>query len=368
MVITDLDPGGAERAMVALATRLDPARWRVRVFCLMGPGPLVEPLREAGIPCECLSVNRNRPLQAVVRLAAALRAFRPQLVQSFLFHANLAARLAAPSAGKPWVIGGLRVAEHQKRWHLALDRATSRLSVGSVCVSRGVEEFSHAIGRLDPDRLTVIPNGIDPRPYDQAKALSRESLGIPETAHLAIQIGRLDTQKGLVDLLEAARVVIETYPEWHLALAGQGPLRDWLAARLSSEPILRDHVHWLGQRDDVASLLKTADVAVLASRWEGMPNVVLEAMAASRAVVATAVEGSRELVLPGRTGWLVPPRDPARLALALIEAARSPEQCSSLGMLGRQRVGDLFSMDATRTAYEQLWAGVLGLTCLPPDR
>lgn len=360
LVITDLDLGGAERALVALATRLDPVCWQTKVFCLTGPGPMVDPLRKAGISCECLSVQRHRPFQALATLAAALRSFQPELVQSFMFHANLAARLAAPWAGKPWVLGGLRVAERQKRWHLVLDRATSRLSLGSVCVSRGVEEFSRSVGRLDPDRLTVIPNGIDPSPYDQAKPLPRESLGIPEIAHLALQVGRLDPQKGLNDLLEAARIVIAKRPDWHLAIVGQGSERDRLIRRVKGDSLLKDHVHWLGHRDDVASLLKTADLLVLASHWEGMPNVVLEAMAASRAVVATAVEGSRELVLPGQTGWLVPPRDPAALASALFEAAQSSEKCVSFGAAGRERVETAFSITTAFAAYERLWAGVLG--------
>ncbi len=359
-VITDLDAGGAERALVSLATRLDPERWYSSVFCLMGPGPMVEVLRQAGIPCESLALNRHGALQGVVRLAAALRRFRPELVQSFLFHANLATRLAAPWAGRPWVVGGLRVAEHEKRWHLALDRATSRLSLGSVCVSHGVEEFSRRVTRLDPDRLTVISNGIDPTPYDHAIPLPRLSLGIPESAHLALQVGRLDRQKGLGDLLEAAKIVVGERPDWHLALVGDGPERGWLIDRLSRDSLLTSHVHWLGPRDDVDRLLKTADVVVLASHWEGMPNVVLEAMAASRAVVATAVEGSSELVAHHQTGWLTPAQDPVALAKTLLEAAQSPEQRAFFGAAGRHRAGELFAIDATVVAYERLWAGVLG--------
>ena len=88
-------------------------------------------------------------------------------------------RLAAPLAGRPWVVGGLRVAERQRRWHLTLDRLTSRLSTGSVCVSEGVRRFSVEAGRLDPDRLAVIPNGVDPAPFDRAEAVDRAAPGRP---------------------------------------------------------------------------------------------------------------------------------------------------------------------------------------------
>ncbi len=119
-------------------------------------------------------------------------------------------------------------------------------------------------------------------------------------------------------------------------------------------------VHWLGHRNDVPALLKTADVLVLPSLWEGMPNVVLEAMAAGRAVIASAVEGSEDLVVPGETGWLIPPGDPEPLAAALLEAARDPQRRQSFGAAGRQRVEQLFSQKAVIAAYDRLWSAVLG--------
>jgi glycosyltransferase involved in cell wall biosynthesis len=361
LVITDLDVGGAERSLAMLATRLDPSRWRLAVFCLGGPGQLVDVIRRANVSCECLEINRRNPLQAFARLARSLRRFKPQLVQSFMFHANLSARVAAPWAGWPWVVGGLRVAERQKRWHLIVDRLTAPLAAGSVCVSQGVLRFSREVARLNLDRLTVIPNGIDPRPFDVAVAVPRAAIGIPNDVHLALHVGRLDPQKGLSDLLGAAERVTAQRSDWHLALAGDGPGRPWLLEQLVKHPRLQEKTHWLGQRDDVPGLLKTADVLVLASLWEGMPNVVLEAMAARLPVIGTAVEGTEDLVLPGRTGWLVPPRDPEALSRALIEAVDSPERCRQYGDEGRLRVERDFSLETTLEAYECLWAGILGL-------
>jgi starch synthase (maltosyl-transferring) len=366
-VITDLDVGGAERAMVNLATRLDRRRWSPTVIALGPEGTLAGDVRRAGLPCRCLGVDRRRPARAVARLARALREHRPELVQSFLFHANVAARLAAPWAGRPWVVGGIRVAERRKRWHLALDRLTESLASGSVCVSRGVLEFSRRAGGLDPRRLTVIPNGIDPTPFDRASAVPREALGIPGDAHLALAVGRLDAQKGIPDLLAAAERVIPAEPAWHLALAGDGPCRVWLMDQLATRPALACRVRWLGARADVPGLLKSADVLVLASLWEGMPNAVLEAMAAGRAVVATAVEGTAELVIPGETGWLVPPHDPESLGRALLEAARDPGLRHALGRNGRARIEAEFSIERTVMAYERLWAGVLGYQTRPEE-
>ena len=362
LAITDLDVGGAERALVALALGLDRRRWSPSVVALGGEGELAGSLRGDGIEVVCLGVNPRRPLRAVGKLVGTLRRLRPRIVQSFLFHANLAAKLAAPMAGRPWVVGGLRVAERQKNWHLTLDRLTSRLSAGSVCVSEGVRRFSIREGRLDPGRLIVIPNGVDVARFDSAAPVDRGSLGVPPDAVLALYVGRLDPQKGLDTLLEAAALVARTRPDWHLAMVGDGPLRSSLLERADDRPELTGRVHWLGRRDDVPGLLKTADLLVLPSLWEGMPNVVLEAMAAALPVVATAVEGTEDLVIPGQTGRLVPPGQPKPLAEALIEAAADKALRLRFGQGGRSRVEAEFTPERVVAAYEGLWARVLGLT------
>jgi glycosyltransferase involved in cell wall biosynthesis len=359
LVITDLDVGGAERALVALATGLDRGRWDPSVVCLDKEGALAAPLRASGIETACLSADRRRPLQAVGRLVGALRRFHPELVQSFLFHANIASRLAAPMAGRPWVVGGFRVAERRSRWHLGLDRLTSRLALGSVCVSKGVMRHARDSGRISPERLIVIPNAVDPAPFDLAKPADRTALGVPDDATLALFVGRLDGQKGVAVLLDAVPKVVQADPGWHLLLVGDGPGRDAVTRAVAS-PELAGRVRWLGRSDDVPSLLKAADLLVLPSLWEGMPNVVLEAMAARRAVVATAVEGTEDLVVPGETGWLVPPGNADALAAALIRAASDRDRLRRFGEAGRTRVESLFTPAPVVEDYERLWAGALG--------
>jgi glycosyltransferase involved in cell wall biosynthesis len=360
LVITDLDVGGAERALVSLALGLDRRRWSPSVIALGEEGALAEPLRAERIDTRCLRVDRRRPVQAVFRLAGALRARSPALVQSFLFHANLAAKLAAPMAGAPWVVGGLRVAEKRQRWHLTLDLLTSRLATGSVCVSEGVRRFSQEVGRLSANRLYVIPNGIDVSEIDRAPTFDRELLNISSNAFLVLFVGRIDAQKGVDTLIDAAERILESTRDWHLAIAGDGPGLAALSDRTKDQRALSSRIHWLGRRDDVPSLMKAADLLVLSSRWEGMPNVVLEAMAARRAVLATAVEGTTELVIPGETGWLVPPEDAESLASALIEACGDRARLRRFGENGRRRVEAEFLLDQMIAAFEQLWARVLG--------
>jgi starch synthase (maltosyl-transferring) len=329
----------------------------------LGPeGLLAEPIRKVGLPVTCLGVTSRRPLDAIRSLRTALRRHEPALVQSFLFHANVAARLAALAAGGPWVLGGLRVAERQKRWHLWLERLTARLVTGSVCVSEGVRRFSHKYGGWPEDRLTVIPNGIDASLFDSVEPVPRSLLDVSDRAFLVLYVGRLNVQKGLPTLLDAAEQVIDQRPEqdWQFVLAGDGPERNRVCLRIEISSRLRERVHLLGPRSDVPALLQTADLLVLPSFWEGMPNAVLEAMASGKAVVATGVEGSEELVSPGETGWLVPPGDPDALAMALLEAASDRDRLQQFGKAGRTRVERNYSIERTVEAYERLWAGILG--------
>ncbi len=371
LTITDLDVGGAERAMTSLALGLDRRRWSPLVVNLSAEGALAGAIREAGIPVESLGLGRRSLLRGVAGLAGALRRHRPALVQSFLFHANLLTRLAAPAAGSPWVLGGLRVAERQKGWHLTLDRMTGRMACGSVCVSGDVLRFSVERGGLDPARLTAIPNGVDPSRFDVPPA-DRASLGVPEDAFLALAVGRLDVQKGLPDLLDAVERAAADAPALRLAVAGDGPLRGWLEAEVAARPGLAGRVRLLGRRDDVPALMRAADLLVHAAHWEGMPNVVLEAMAAGLPVVATAVEGVDELVVPGETGWVVPARDPDALALAIREAAADRDAAGRMGRAGRGRARAEFSTARMVGRYESLWADVLGLDegrqALPTDQ
>jgi starch synthase (maltosyl-transferring) len=176
-------------------------------------------------------------------------------------------------------------------------------------------------------------------------------------------VGRIDRQKGVSVLLDALEEVEEVQPQLHLVVAGDGPELDGLQVRAGQSYGLAGRVHWLGRRDDVPALLAAADFLVLPSLWEGMPNVVLEAMAARRAVVATLVEGSEELVVskgPDRTGWLVAPGDAFQLATALRQVVEQRDRLRALGEAGRARVEAQFDQRRVIAAYQYLWAGILG--------
>lgn len=340
-----------------LVTRLNRERWTPTVYCLSGPGGLVSDLEAAGVPCVCLGARSSMDVGIVWRLARELRRTRPQLLQTFLFHANFVGRLAARLARVPRVVSGIRVAERRTRTHLRLDRLTQGLVDRNVCVSTAVAEFAKREAGLKPEKTVVIPNGVDVEQFADAVPADLSVFGIRPGAPVMIAVGRLDPQKGVDDLIAA--FALRQPAGWHLLLVGEGPLRQELSAQIRRAG-LSPNVHLVGWRNDVSQLLRAADCLVHAALWEGMPNVVLEAMAAGLPVIATRVEGVEELVIPGETGLIVPPKAPADLSQAIAQVAADPELRRRFGAAGQRRARDHFSWDATVAAYTELYSTLLG--------
>ena len=220
-----------------------------------------------------------------------------------------------------------------------------------------MRRFSVEVGGLESERLTVIPNGINPAAFDRATTAPREEFGILDDAPVALFVGRLERQKGIDVLIEAFELVWKARPDAHLILVGDGPERAHWETRAAN---LARSIHLIGRRDDVPGLMKLADFFVLPSRWEGMPNVVLEAMAARRAVVGTDIEGTNELVIPGETGWLVAVEDSRSLAVAWLDALSDRDRLLRFGEAGRARIEKEFTPEQVVAQYDALWSRLLG--------
>jgi len=356
--ITDLDPGGAERALVQLVLRLDRSRWNPVVFCLSKPGTLVADLEKAGIPVECLGAGSIGNVSIVPRLVRRLRRVRPEILQTFLFHANIVGRIAGRLAGVPVIVSGIRVAERRSRFRLWLDRITERLVTRHVCVSGAVADFSIKRGRLSAEKIVVIPNGVDVERFKSALPADLSQYGIPPGGRTLLFVGRLDPQKGPRLLLRAVKGLLPVHRNLHLLMVGDGPLatdlKEWVRAQQ-----LEQQIHFAGWRPDVPSLLKACDALVLPSRWEGMPNVVLEAMAAGRPVVATRVEGVSELVTDRETGLLVEPGSIEALAGGIALLLAEPDLGKTAGIAAQHTAETRFTADIVASAYADLYATLL---------
>lgn len=357
--ITDLDVGGAEKAMIELATRLDPSRWDVDVVSLLPRGPLADRLVQQAIPYESLGVRRAMDApRALLRWHKILKRRRPRIVHTFLYHANMLGRLAARMAGVPHCVSGIRVAERRFRSRLVFDRLTRRLVDRYVCVSPSVATFMRHAAAISSDRLVVIPNGVNVRTADLARPVDRKKdLDLSPERIILVCLGRLDRQKGVDLLLDALQILRTRQPgESSLAvlLVGDGPERGQLEES-SRHHDLEGLVRFVGWQPNPQDWLASADGLVLPSRWEGMPNAVLEAMAAKLPVIATMVEGAIELVSPGRTGWLVPTESPAALADSIIQFLADPIRRRQFGLAGRECVEREFSIESMVQQYERLY-------------
>lgn len=356
--ITDLDPGGAERALVQIATRLDRECWDPAVYCLSGPGELVSVLEQAGIPVTCFGACGVRDLGVVRRLAKEFRTFSPQVLQTFLFHANLLGRLAGYWASVPHIVSGIRVAEKRTRMHLVLDRITNRLVDVNVCVSEAVAEFSIERGGLNRGKTIVIPNGVDFARFSTAQPADLAEFGIPAESRVVVAVGRLDPQKGLTYLLEGMRSVVLHDDKRHLLLVGDGPQRDELIA-MAKRLGIAEHVHFAGRRSDVPEILQACDCLVLASLWEGMANVVLEGMAAGIPVVATRVEGTAEQISDGVDGVLVTAASAEELAQGLETLFCNPARAADFVEKAQAKVSEHFTWDKVVAAYARLYHDIV---------
>lgn len=353
--ITELDPGGAERMLTELVTRLDRTEWEPHVFCLGPPAHYAQVLAELQVPVTCFGGRGMKSAPGIVwKWSRALRQLQPEILYTWLFHANFLGRIAGRWAGVPTIISGIRVAERRTPWHGRLDRWTNFLVDRNVCVSRGVANFMEQTVGLDPRKTVVIPNGIDLEQFRDALPTELTEFGIPAGSRVLISIGRLEPQKGIDVLLRAIPAITANFPDVHFLIVGDGADRaalEQLAASLG----VTQRVHWAGRRDDVPQLLAASTALVLPSRWEGMPNVVLESMAAARPVVACQVEGVEELVIRGQTGWLVPPENPTAISEAVGELLRDPARGSTMGLKSQHVCEECFAISVLVQNHVQLF-------------
>jgi len=368
LCITELRVGGAERVLVELATRLDRSRFKPFVCSMKtcpagGEHSFVQKLAESDIPMEFANIGSLLSVPSgLLRLKKVFKKRKPQICQSFLFHANFFSRWAARAAGVPVVISGIRVAEREKKLHLRLDRMTQSLVDNYVCVSKGVADFTAKTGKIPQRKICVIPNGIDTTDYENVQKSDLTLLGCSPHTHKVIVIGRLHQQKGIDWLLQTLSHWLEPRPDCELLIVGDGPERAVLEQTAAQQPC-RDRVHFLGHRRDVPELLAASDLLLLPSRWEGMPNVVMQAMAAGLPVVVTEVEGIEELLAQqskvfGDSTLLLQTckfGDSAVLVSKINRFLDDDKLRQISGMQNQEIIRQHFQIEQMVAAYEELW-------------
>jgi glycosyltransferase involved in cell wall biosynthesis len=368
-VITDLGSGGAQAMLhkLVLATRNEGLRHQV--VSLIDGGAFGPMLRDAGIEVTSLGMRRGMPdPSALWRLARWIRREQPDVIQSWMYHANLLAGLAAAASGRIPVVWGIRHAdvarESSKRlthWTRALcGRLSGVLPTRIVCCGDAALR-SHVDSGYRADRMLVIPNGFQLEHFARnpdAGARVRHELSIPEGAFVIGVLGRFHADKDHRNFLSAAGAVARVHRGSFFVLAGDGI--DWANGTLQAwidEFHIRDRIRLLGLRSDVSSLLSAMDLLALSSRTEAFPNVLGEAMSCGVPCIATDCGDCREIV--GPAGRIVPPRDSAALANGILELlGLSARERAALGAAGLERVRERYDIRAVARRYVELYAAV----------
>ncbi|MCE9554739.1 MAG: glycosyltransferase [Planctomycetes bacterium] len=359
LCIGQLEPGGAERCLAQLAVGLDRRRFEPVVYCLGRPpqapqAVLHEQLIAAGIETLFLGVRaRWRMLASVLRLTRRLRERRPAILQTFLYRANVAGGLAGRLARVPHVVAGVRVAD-PRRFRLRTERAATYKVERFVCVSRSVADYCRDVAKLPAQKLVVIPNSIDVERFGHLPSLSLTQLGVPPGRRALCVVGRLDRQKNISWLLTEAKELLAATPRHDLLIVGEGPQRRKLE-RQCTDLGLSDRVHFTGWRPDVPQIMAACDLLILPSSWEGMPNVLLEAMASAKPVVATDVEGVRQILGSLAPQQVLPKPDGRLLRERVTAILGNPQLAQRLGQENRLRVQHEYSARLMIEAYEQLY-------------
>ena len=365
--ITELSTGGAQVALTRLLAGLDRRRFELIICCLYnGDGAPARQIKSMGIRVIDLGMQEDkRRLDAFGRLYRLLRLEMPDILHTWLFHANIPGRVIGRLAGVPTILSSERTMEMEglsRRW---LNRVTAPFANQILCVSQRVADYAVQEIGIPSNKILIIPNGIDLAPYQNLPEQSeaRQRFGLPVASQLVGTVSRARPVKNLELLLEAFAILTsskESQPDgMHLAIVGDGPLLPNLLAQTRRLGI-SNQVFFLGEQEDIPTFLAGLDVFVLSSQFEGLPNAVLEAMAAGLPVAATAVGGVPELVVPGETGLLVPSNEPQALALALSHLLADEPQRKRLGQAGQERVAHYFSIKNTVGQTAQLyeiWAG-----------
>jgi glycosyltransferase involved in cell wall biosynthesis len=373
-VCTDLNVGGTERQLVALAVALVRLGWPISVYSLAGSGPLQAELESGGVTVVLPPMNRSHAgtsrlkrifafCVAVPHLTFSMLKRRPAIIHFLLPEAYL---VGAPIAGLARI--QIKVMSRRslnlyqtnglvRRFEYWLHRSMSAVLGNSLSV---ISELRGE--KVQSRRLGLIYNGIDVSAFSKfnARQAQRESLGIAPDSFVMCMVANLIAYKGHRDLLDAlGRTARELPAKWHLFLVGRD---DGIGAQLQEQAErlgIRKNISFLGSRSDIPSLLAASDLALLCSHQEGFANAILEGMAAGLPMVVTDVGGNAEAVINGETGFVVPAHNPDRLADAILRLAKDPSMRSAFGAAARRRVNEHFTMERCVVAHDQLYRKLL---------
>ena len=363
--------GGTERQFLETIRRLDRRRFEPRVLALPDSGPIRADIEALGVPVTCLGMPPAKGafhLSSLIGLGRMfrdmlgyLRRERPHILQSYLFWTNIYAAFIGKIAGVPVILTGRRESldpKYRRVWKIWLQNFSNRWAMAILANSERVKAECLRVERfLTPEKIQAIYNGIDLARY----AVPRDSraikatLNIPSDAPVVGVIARLHPRKGHRDFLNAAAIILRQQPNARFLLVGTDQGMRLELEALASELGIADAVAFTDEQQDIPALLAAIDVQVSCSYIEGLSNAIMEGMAAGKAIIATNIDGTPELVRHEETGLLIPPGDPAQLAAAVLRLLHDPALRRQIGKAAQERARTLFHVDKMIRQTEALY-------------
>ncbi|MDD5680516.1 MAG: glycosyltransferase [Candidatus Omnitrophica bacterium] len=359
-IITDLDIGGAELMLLKILRNSDINSYRHLVISLKPKGKVTKGIEDAGIRVISLNMKWYNFPVCLWRLYGILKTEKPDIVHSYLFHAELAGRICGRIAGVPIVISSLRSVDVGSDFRRLLLRLTDNLVDAVTAVSDKVA-YEHVNKRITKkEKIKVIYNGLEPdkRERKENKDELRRKIGISPAEYLVLSVGNLRPVKGYSFVFDAVKMLKERGKNVKLLIVGGGNYKRNLEAEAADKGI-RDNVVFSGEREDVSDFLSMADTFVMASLWEGLPNSLLEAMQAGLPVIATKVGGIPEVICHNENGLLVSPKDGKALADAIESMIKDEALGTRLAQSARSYVKEKFDIRKTVAETEKLYEELL---------
>lgn len=355
-IITGLGLGGAERIVSELADNFSRKGHTVKIAYLTGEA-IVRP-HDRSIEILPLDLHSFNDLpRALLKLRTLISSYRPDIVHSHMFHANILARLVRLTSKIPKLICTAHSSNEGGRMRMTLYRLTDKLATISTNVSQ--EAVDALVGKraAHRNRMISIPNGIDVDKFrfsESHRFTIREEFNIPHNTKVLLSVGRFAKEKDYPNLIASLSYLKQSKHDFVAFIVGDGPLRENIET-LVFEHQLETNVFLLGQRNDIPQLMSASDIFVLSSKYEGLPLVVAEAMSCERIVVATDCGGVAEVL--GDCGFLAQPSSPQSLKAQIDRAMElSIEQSRAMGRQARLRVISNFSIDTCAEKYLELYS------------
>jgi glycosyltransferase involved in cell wall biosynthesis len=355
-------PGGAENVLLNIIGGLDPARFR-SLAVINESGWLEERLRERGVPTIRVQWNRWYDMKLPRALADAVRSEGVGLIHSHLPDQNFYSCIASRITGCPAIVtyhGPVELQDARSLRGWAKLQTVKRIAAQTVTVCDCVRSLMLQAG-FPAGKLQRIYNGIDPRRFEGVRGDFRHELRLASQTPLIGMVANVRAPKGHEYFIRAARIVIDRFPKAQFVVAGD--LHPTLAPplfELAASLKVMDNLRFLGLRSDIPNILRDLDVYVLPSTSEGFPLALLEAMACGVPVVATRCGGAEEMVEEGKTGFKVQIRDAEAIAARVIDLLENRSGGIAMGIAGRQKVQQDFSIRTMVERYEQLYESCVG--------